>query len=77
MNLLTRPAGERLVPPHGLTSRERSLFPWQFSWANRRLEGRCFEHLVYKDPTFPGDVLTKGKARCGTLVWIGPRPIMT
>src|SRR5262249_28277398 len=35
------PAGERLRSPHGATDKKRSCFPWQLSWANRRLEGRC------------------------------------
>jgi len=26
-------------------------------------------HLLYKDPTFPGGVLAKEKAKCGTLAW--------
>src|SRR5260370_3859975 len=38
---LIRTAGERLLFPHGSTGKERSFFLWQFSWANRRLEGRA------------------------------------
>src|SRR5229473_630105 len=72
-------AGERLVSPHGSTDKGRSCFPWQLSWANRCLEGRCFEHPLYKDPTPPGvalESLEKEATACGTLDWTGQIPIM-